>query len=83
MRVPTGSPPRAPAPTGRAGQERQSLALLLGAVGLCAVIGVAAAWTLLFGPPTVPGRVMAVVAVAAVAGCVGVVIRERGHRIGR
>jgi len=66
----------------RASQDRQGLALLLGAVGLCAVIGVAAGWTLLFGPPTVPWAGIAVVAVLAVGACAGVVatIRARGQR---
>lgn len=65
-----------------AGQDRQDLALPLGAVGLCAVIGLAAGWTLLFGPPTVPWPAIVVLAVLAVAACAGVVatVRARGHR---
>ena len=83
MRAPT-APQRQPAPstTDGAGQDRQGLALLLGAVGLCAVIGLAAGWTLLFGPPTVPWPAIAVLAVLAVAACAGVVatVRARGQR---
>jgi hypothetical protein len=82
MRTPTVTR-RRPTPTpDRTGQDREGLALLLGAVGLCAVIGVAAGWTLLFGPPTVPWPAIAVLAVLAIAACAGVVatVRARGHR---
>jgi Cu+-exporting ATPase len=54
----------------------------LGAVGLCAVVGVAAGWTLVLGPWTVPGPAISVDTVAAVAACAGVepTVRARSHR---
>lgn len=82
MRAPTATQRQAAPSADGAGQDRQGLALLLGAVGLCAVIGLAAGWTLLFGPPTVPWPAIVVLAVLAVAACAGVLatVRARGHR---
>lgn len=82
MRSPTAPQRQAAPSTDGAGQDRQGLALLLGAVGLCAVIGLAAGWTLLFGPPATPWPAIAVLAVLAVAACAGVVatVRARGQR---
>ena len=82
MLAPTAPHRQAAPSTDGAGQDRQGLALLLGAVGLCAVIGVATGWTLLFGPPKVPWRAIVVLAVLAVAACAGVVaaVRARGQR---
>jgi hypothetical protein len=79
----THQPPGRPLPdTFDRGQHRRDLTLLVGAVGVCAVVGVLAAWSLFFGLPGGDWTTVALIASLAIIACAGVATarRSRGHR---